>query len=105
MYRIGFIVNPIAGMGGSVGLKGTDGVLAEAIRRGAEPHAVDRAGITLGNLKQKTGLLFFTCSGSMGEDVLKKTGMQNYVVHYHAHGTEYGRRHETCGQVLPWRRC
>ena len=74
MYRIGFIVNPIAGMGGSVGLKGTDGVLAEAIRRGAEPHAVDRAGITLGNLKQKTGLLFFTCSGSMGEDVLKKTG-------------------------------
>ena len=84
MYRIGFIVNPVAGMGGSVGLKGTDGVLAEAIRRGAEPHAADRAGITLGGLKQKTGLLFFTCSGSMGEEVLKKTGLQNYVVHYHA---------------------
>ncbi len=36
--RIGFLVNPIAGMGGSVGLKGTDGDLyVEALRRGAKP--------------------------------------------------------------------
>lgn len=32
--RVGFIVNPIAGMGGRVALKGTDGVVDEAIRRG-----------------------------------------------------------------------
>jgi predicted polyphosphate/ATP-dependent NAD kinase len=84
MRRIGFIVNPVAGMGGSVGLKGTDGMVAEAVRRGAEPHAADRAGITLGSLRQMTGLLFFTCSWGMGEDILKKTGMQNYVVRYQA---------------------
>ncbi len=41
--RVGFIVNPIAGMGGRVGLKGTDGVVDEAIRRGAKPVSPERA--------------------------------------------------------------
>lgn len=44
MLRIGFLVNPIAGMGGSVGLKGTDGdLLKEAVRRGARPVSPNRA--------------------------------------------------------------
>ena len=41
--RIGFVVNPVAGMGGRVGLKGTDGKVAEARERGADPRAPDRA--------------------------------------------------------------
>ncbi|MFC6768318.1 N-acetylglucosamine-1-phosphate uridyltransferase, partial [Natrinema soli] len=43
MEAIGVVVNPIAGMGGRVGLKGTDGNVEEARRRGAEPRAPDRA--------------------------------------------------------------
>lgn len=43
MTRVGFLINPIAGMGGRVGLKGTDNVVEEARRRGAQPFAHERA--------------------------------------------------------------
>jgi predicted polyphosphate/ATP-dependent NAD kinase len=42
--RIGLVVNPVAGLGGAVGLKGTDGpdTVAEALRRGGVPEAGPR---------------------------------------------------------------
>jgi predicted polyphosphate/ATP-dependent NAD kinase len=86
MKRIGLLINPIAGMGGSVGLKGTDNALAEARRRGAQPHAPDRAGITLEFLANRTDLSFVTCSGAMGEDALKGAGITRYQVLYHYTG-------------------
>ena len=43
MFRLGFIINPVAGIGGAVGLKGSDGMVAEALARGAIPRAQDRA--------------------------------------------------------------
>ena len=72
---IGFLVNPIAGMGGAVGLKGTDGELVpEAIRRGARPRAGARAVVTL-RLLVGAPFHFLTCSGEMGEDVLRAAGI------------------------------
>ena len=67
--RIGFIVNPIAGMGGKVGLKGTDGVVEEAIAKGAMPVAPERALEFLMELKQQLSgaqLEIFCCPGKMG---------------------------------------
>jgi predicted polyphosphate/ATP-dependent NAD kinase len=80
MKRIGLVVNPVAGMGGSVGLKGTDGNVEEARKRGAVPHAMDRATIALALLAKSADLAFVTCSGAMGEDALKEAGIARYEV-------------------------
>lgn len=50
--RVGIIVNPIAGMGGRVGLKGTDGKVEEARERGAIPRAPERARRALKTLRE-----------------------------------------------------
>ena len=76
MKKIGFLINPIAGMGGAVGLKGTDGKLDEATNRGAVPQAINRAKITLNALKNNKNLIFLTPSGEMGEDALKETHLE-----------------------------
>ncbi len=76
--KIGFIINPIAGMGGSVGLKGTDGLVEEAQKLGANPVATERAKKCMENLNANSIIL--TCSGAMGEDAL--TESQSYEVVY-----------------------
>ncbi|HPM61422.1 MAG TPA: ATP-NAD kinase family protein [Methanoregulaceae archaeon] len=80
-FTIGFLVNPIAGMGGAVGLKGTDGFLSEAIRRGARPEAGNRALVALRRLKAAP-LRFLSCSGPMGEDALDAAGITGFEVVY-----------------------
>ncbi len=62
MTAIGFLVNPIAGMGGRVGLKGTDDVVDEARRRGATPIAPERARQAMKDIQAHV----FTCTGRMG---------------------------------------
>ena len=82
--RIGFVVNPIAGMGGSVGLKGTDGeeTLAEAERRGALRRSNERAVEMLSSLRTRgLPLEILTCAGDMGADALDASGMRYEVVY------------------------
>ena len=84
--KIGFIVNPIAGMGGKVGLKGTDGVLKKAIKLGAKPIAPNKAEETLkeylANYAKNDEIKWFTCSGDMGENELINTGIKEIEIVY-----------------------
>lgn len=70
MRRIGFLVNPIAGMGGRVGLKGTDGKVEQARELGAEPEAPDRARRALATLAEHNGSVrLFTWGEPMGAEL------------------------------------
>ncbi len=87
MRRIGFLINPVAGMGGSVGLKGTDGNVDEARRRGARPRAQERAAITLRLLSSHQEIFFVTCSGEMGASALHDCGVSNFRIVYQCERT------------------
>ena len=92
MSRIGFLINPIAGMGGRVGLKGTDGVAEEAARRGATPTANARALEMLLEFKRivhgapnPPAVEWLTASGDMGHDTLRTAGFTSIkIVHSRA---------------------
>ena len=76
--RIGLIVNPIAGMGGDVGLKGTDGeaMLLRARELGAVPRAGSRTTAALLPLARVQGRFeLVTCSSSMGEVPARDAGL------------------------------
>ena len=81
--RLGLIVNPVAGIGGRVGLKGSDGedVLRRALELGAvreAPHRARRALARLAHLRDRLQVL--TYPGEMGEDEAQATGFGDVVV-------------------------
>jgi len=80
---LGFIVNPIAGMGGPVALKGTDGanILEKAIKLGAKPISPLRAKQFLKELKSlNDSISICTYAGKMGEDEAKECGIKPSLV-------------------------
>jgi len=75
--HVGFVVNPVAGMGGRVGLKGTDGKVAEAVARGAEPRAPDRARRALERLATVAPeTRVSTAADPMGERLVREAGFE-----------------------------
>ena len=81
MKKIGLIINPVAGMGGSVGLKGTDHVVEEALRRGAVPGSEKRAETALRELlPYKDELLICTGAGHMGGELAQRMGFRTEVL-------------------------
>ncbi len=85
MFRLGLIVNPLAGIGGSVALKGSDGkgVVAEARLRGAELRAPQRTLRALAIVSEglsADSLSITTYPGPMGEDIARQSGFVPEVI-------------------------
>jgi predicted polyphosphate/ATP-dependent NAD kinase len=76
MPTLGLVVNPIAGMGGRVALRGTDGpeALREARARGAVPLAGERARRALARLPKEIRMI--AAPGAMGADVAAVAGLR-----------------------------
>ena len=85
MFRLGLIVNPMAGIGGPVALKGSDGaeIVVEARQRGAQLRAPGRAVRALKTLSagiESTDVVLTTCPGPMGEDIARQCGFSPEVI-------------------------
>lgn len=84
MKRIGFLINPVAGIGGQAGMKGSDDRAGreDALRRGYQKTAVRRAGQCLESFAkaikqagQNADFTFLVPEGEMGGGLLKESGL------------------------------
>lgn len=83
MKKLGLIVNPIAGMGGRVGLKGTDGfhILEKAKKLGARAQSPNRAIESIKKLEfLKDKIIIITYPKKMGEDAAIHCGFSPKVI-------------------------
>ncbi len=83
-FKLGLIVNPVAGLGGSVALKGSDGedTAAKAIALGAEPKSNSRTKAALEVLvPHQSNITIYTVNDEMGEQTAKALGFNTQVVY------------------------
>lgn len=76
--RFGLLINPVAGLGGSVGLKGSDGaaIQEQARRRGGQARGAARAARALqAGGAALSSVRWLTWGGVMGADVLGAAGL------------------------------
>ncbi len=83
VHKIGLIINPLAGIGGRVGLKGSDGAVIQrrALELGAKPRSGARALQTLQVLVEKVKRLeILAPPGEMGADAAHEAGVIPTIV-------------------------
>ena len=80
-FRLGLIINPIAGVGGQAALKGSDDVAEQALAQGVLPQAQRRVAVALEQLLPlRDQLQLFAAPGAMGSDLLTELGFEHQVV-------------------------
>ena len=77
--KVGLLFNPKAGVGGPVGLKGSDGVYGDAIQLGGQSKVAGRAASCLERIAHDE-IEWFTVPGVMGGDILEQLGIPSHLL-------------------------
>lgn len=82
MKKLGLIVNPVAGLGGKVGLKGSDGkeIQEKALELGAKPESPLKTVKALKAIKSDVSFKLITYPGYMGEYEAKQAGYKPKII-------------------------
>ncbi|SHI08723.1 ATP-NAD kinase family protein [Ferrimonas marina] len=89
MFKLGLIINPLAGLGGTVALKGSDGVAEQAMALGAQPKAPQRMRTALTELLPLAQRLrVYTGSGVLGQDLAQQLGLDTELLHHASQPTD-----------------
>ncbi|MFT7388914.1 MAG: putative polyphosphate/ATP-dependent NAD kinase [Candidatus Endobugula sp.] len=82
MLTIGLVINPYAGIGGPMALKGSDNIdIDEVLSQGGQCLSSSRVAVTLAKLGEKASKVrWLTAPSKMGEDLLKQHGFAVTVV-------------------------
>ena len=83
-FKLGVVVNPFAGIGGALALKGSDGaeIREKALAMGAEKKANEKMAKALSILEALSGqFTVVTASGDMGETVCESLGIPCEVIY------------------------
>lgn len=83
-FKLGVVVNPFAGIGGALALKGSDGakIREKALAMGAEKKANEKMAKALSILEALSGqFTVVTASGDMGETICESLGIPYEVIY------------------------
>ena len=84
IFKLGILVNPFAGIGGALALKGSDGaeIREKALAMGAEKKANEKMAKAMSILEALSGkFTVVTASGDMGETVCESLGIPYEVIY------------------------
>ena len=102
-FKLGVLVNPFAGIGGALALKGSDGaeIREKALAMGAEKKANEKMAKALSILEALSGhFTVVTASGDMGETVCESLGIPYEVIYTANAGQTEGEDSERAAKAM-----
>ena len=105
MVRLGLLVNPDAGLGGRLGLKGSDGQAEIARSRGAQDRSGPRMRAMLNHLvtisnENLDGIQWYVSKGRMGTDWISPAISSLEIIHFSSSSTDANDTSQLVGSMI-----